>query len=308
MKAVRFHTYGGPDVLKVEEVEVPNPSIGQLRIVVRASGVNPIDLKLRSGHLHDMFPLLFPAGLGFDAAGIVDAIGDGVVGIAVGDAVFGKGHNTMAEYAILHEWALKPDTLSFAEAAGYPVAVETAMRIIEGLEVKSGDTMLVSGAAGGVGSAVLQLARAAGIRTIGTASEPKHAYLESMGAIPTTYGPGLPIRVARLAPDGVQAAVDIAGSGVIQDLVTITGNASKVVSISDINAADYGVRTLFDESDSTPALIRSGALFIAGAFTIPVEQVFKLEDIADAHILSARGHVTGRLIVIIDEQQSAGES
>lgn len=300
MKAIRFHNYGGPEVLAIEDIDTPEPGPGQVRIAVRAAGINPIDWKLRAGYMHHMMPLSLPAGSGFDAAGVIDAIGEGVTGAAVGDAVFGKGYDTMAEFAILHEWATKPYGLSFEEAAGFPVAVETATRIIEQVGVKPGQTLLVSGAAGGVGSAVIQLAKAAGIRTIGTASEPKHAYLRSLGAVPTTYGPGLSERVAALAPEGVQAALDLAGSGIIPELIAITGDASRVLSIVDLTAPQHGARTSFEPTDSTQALANAAALFTAGLFTLPVEQAFPLDRIAAAHELSAQGHVTGRLVVTID--------
>ena len=298
MKAVRFHHYGGPEVLKIEEVDVPEPGPGQVRIAVRAAGVNPIDWKLRAGYMREMMPLSLPAGSGYDAAGVIDAVGEGVTGASVGDAVFGKGHNTMAGYAILQEWASKPEGLSFEEAAGFPVAVETATRIIDQVGVKPGETLLVSGAAGGVGSAVIQLASAAGIRTIGTASEPKHAYLRSLGAVPTTYGPGLHERVAALAREGVQAALDIAGSGIIRELVAITGDPSRVLSIADLSAPQHGAKTSFESTDSTQALARAAALFTAGSFTLPVERAFPLDQIAAAHELSAQGHVTGRLVIL----------
>jgi NADPH:quinone reductase-like Zn-dependent oxidoreductase len=299
MRAVRFHSYGGPDVLRIEEVEQPEPGPGQVRIAVRAAGINPIDWKLRAGYMHEMMPLVFPTGTGFDAAGVIDALGEGVTGAALGDAVFGKGQHTMAEYAIMDEWAPKPDGLSFQEAAGFAVAIETASRIIEQVGVKSGETLLVSGAAGGVGSAVVQLARAAGIRTIGTASERKHDYLRSLGAIPTNYGPGLAERVAALAPDGVHAALDIAGSGVIPELIAITGDASKVLSISDLSAPEHGARTSFEPINATKTLAAAAALFRAGSFTLPVERTFPLDHIAAAHEVSAQGHVTGRLIITI---------
>jgi NADPH:quinone reductase-like Zn-dependent oxidoreductase len=299
MKAVRFHEYGGPEVLTLEDVDQPTVSAGQIRIAVKASGVNPIDWKIRAGYMREFMPLTLPAGMGIDAAGIVDAIGEGVTGVSVGDAVFGKGSATLAEYAILHEWTAKPESLSFEEAAGFAVAVETATRIIDELELTSGDTLLVSGAAGGVGSALIQLAKAAGIRTVGTASAPKHAYLQSLGAIPTTYGPGLGERVAALVPGGVQAAVDIAGSGVIPELIAITGSPSKVVSISDFHAPEYGVRTLFEEKSSTSALVYAAALFAAGAFTLPVERIFRLDEVGAAHELSAQGHVSGRLVISV---------
>ena len=303
MKAIRFHQYGSSEVLQIEDVDVPEPGPGQVRVLVKASGVNPIDWKLRVGYMHAMMPLSFPSGSGCEAAGIIDAVGAGVPATSVGRAAFGKGNNTMAEYAILDEWAFKPDALTFEEAAGISVAAETAARIIGQVGVKPGETLLVSGAAGGVGSAVLQLARVAGIRTIGTASAPKHDYLRSLGAIPTTYGPGLSQRVAALAPDGVQAALDVVDSGIIQELVAITGNPSKVVSISDLTAPQYGVKTSFepmDKESATKVLERIAALCVAGSFTLPVAQTFQPQDLAVAHDLSAQGHVTGRLVVTFD--------
>lgn len=297
MKAVRFRDYGGPEVLTIDEVAPPRPGAGQVRIAVKAAGVNPIDWKLRAGYMREMMPLSLPAGVGIDAAGVVDAVGEGVTSVSVGDRVFGKGHGAMAEQAILTEWAHKPDGLSFEEAAGFGVAVETATRILAEVGVNPGETLLVSGAAGGVGSAVIQLAKAAGVRTIGTASEPKHAYLRSLGAIPTTYGAGLQERVAALAPDGVQAALDITGSGVLPDLVAITGSRSKVLSIADLTAQEQGVKTSFVPVDSTPSLVRAAALFTAGSFTLPVERTFPLDQVAAAQELSAQGHVTGRLII-----------
>ncbi|MGO6986167.1 NADP-dependent oxidoreductase [Rhizobium leguminosarum] len=300
MRAVRFHQYGGPEVLTIDEVDLPQPGAGQVRISVRAAGINPIDWKLRAGYMHKFIPLSFPAGVGVDAAGVVDAMGEGVTGVSVGDAVFGKGNDTMADYAILRQWAHKPDSLSFEEAAGFPVAVETAARILEQVGVKPGETLLVSGAAGGVGTAVLQLARAAGIHTIGTASQAKHPYLRSLGAIPTTYGPGLRERVTTLAPKGVQGALDIAGSGIIPELVAITGDASRVVSIADFHAEEYGARTSFEPNDATPSLIRAAAMATAGSFSLPVERTFLLDQVGAAHELSAAGHVTGRLIITID--------
>ena len=297
MKAVRFHRYRGPDVLTVEDIDRPEPGPGQVRIAVRAAGVNPIDWKLRAGIMHALMPLSFPAGIGFDAAGVVDALGEGVTGVAVGDAVFGKGRATMAEYALLHEWARMPESLSFEEAAGYPVAVETATHVIGEVGVKAGDTLLVSGAAGGVGSAAVQLAAAAGIRVIGTASAAKHDYLTSIGAVPTTYGEGLRDRVAALAPRGVAAALDIAGSGILPELVAITGDADKVVTISDMTAEDHGVRASFHEQDATPALAHAAALFDDGRFTLPVQRTFGLDEVGAAQAVSQAGHVTGRLIV-----------
>jgi len=300
MKAVRFHQYGGPEVLKIEEVNIPEPGPGQIIIAVKAAGVNKIDGTLRAGYLHDFMPVSFPAGVGLDASGIVTAIGERVTGVAIGDAVFGKGENTVAEYAILHEWAHKPDSISFGEAAGYPIPVETAFRIIDEVGIRKGETLLVSGASGGVGSAVIQFARAAGINTIGTASESRHDYLLSIGAIPTTYGPGLSARVAALAPDGVQAALDIAGSGIIPELIQITGDPNKVLTIVDVSAHEFGIKTSFEPRNLTPAMEAAMGLFNEGRFSLPVARVFSMDQVGLAQELSTKAEGQGRLIIKID--------
>jgi len=171
MKAVQFAEYGGPEVLQVVEIDEPHAGQGQVRIAVRAVGVNGLDWKIRDGFMREQMPLSLPSGSGVDAAGVVDEVGAGVSDVAVGDAVFGSGSATLAEYAVLSSWAKKPAGLSFEEAAGYPIPVETAIRILDQVGVQPGDTLLVSGAAGGVGSAVLQIARQRGINVIATASE-----------------------------------------------------------------------------------------------------------------------------------------
>lgn len=301
MKAVQFHEYGGPEVLCFDEVAKPEPQAGEIRIAVRAAGVNPLDWKLRAGYMKDFMPLPLPSGVGFDASGLVDAVGEGVTGVEVGDAVFGQGHATVAEYAVLTGWAAKPEGLSFEEAAGFGTPVETASRVLAQLGVAAGQTLLVSGGAGGVGTAVLQLARNAGIHTIATASEAKHDYLRSFSAEPTTYGSGLVERVRALAPNGVDAALDLVGSGIIAELAELTGDPAKVLSIVDFSAPAHGAQVSFEPSHNASAwLAKAAEQFTAGTFRMPVEQVFSFDRIADAQIKSAEGRVTGRLAVVIE--------
>ena len=190
MNAVRFSEYGGPEVKRVVEVDEPHAGAGQVRIAVRAAGVNPSDWKRRAGKYRDFEEVTFPSGVGVEASGVVDEVGPGVSTVSLGDAVFGFGEGAMAQYAVLTHWAHKPDDLPFEVAAGLPVIVDTATRALDEVGVKSGETLLVSGAAGGIGSAVLQFARLRGITVIGTASAQKHDYLRAFDAIPTTYGPG----------------------------------------------------------------------------------------------------------------------
>lgn len=299
MKAIQFGTFGGPEVLQIAEVIEPHAAARQIRVAVRAAGVNSVDWKIRAGDLQEQMPLDLPAGTGLDAAGIVDEVGDGVSTVAVGDAVFGSGSATLAEYAVLDSWAVKPDALSFEEAAGFPVPVETAVRIIDQVGVQSGQTLLISGATGGVGSAAVQIAISRGIEVIGTTSTANQNYLSSLGATPTTYGPGLIDRVRRLAPDGIDAALDIAGSGVIPELVELTGNPAKVVSIADFTAPAHGAQVSTAPGNRTAAFAEAARLTEEGRLSLPIQQTYPLDRVADAHTVSAGGHVTGRLIVTV---------
>ena len=304
MKALQFDEYGAPEVLHVAEVEEPHAGPGQIRISVRAVGVNPIDWKIRSGMV-GADPAALPQIPGIDVAGVVDEVGDGVSGISVGDEVFGFAvGGGAAEEAVLQaeQCAAKPPGLSWEEAAGLPVAVETAVRSLDLLGVEKGHTLLVNGAAGGVGIAAVQFAQVRGARVIGTASERNHDFVRSLGAEPTTYGEGLVERVRELAPDGVDRALDTAGHGALPDLIEITGSPDNVVTIADYNAHDYGVRLSGGGERSYQALGQAARLFEEGEFSMPVAQTFPLEQAAEAHRVSQDGHLRGKLVLIVDEQ------
>ena len=225
MKAIKFNEFGGPEVLELVEVDEPHAGPGQVRIAVRAAGVNPAEWKIRAGYFKDFMPVEFPAGVGFEASGMVDEVGEGVSGVAVGDAVFGAGIGTFADYAVLNYWTAKPDAMPFDVDGGMTVASETAIRSLDYVGAKAGETILISGAAGGVGSVAVQVAKARGITVIGTASEAKHDYLSGLGATPTTYEPGLADRLKTLAPEGIDATLDLVGAGNIPELIQITGEA-----------------------------------------------------------------------------------
>ncbi|WP_421913157.1 NADP-dependent oxidoreductase [Mesorhizobium sp.] len=300
MKAVQFNDYGGPEVLHVDEVDEPHAGPGKIRIAVRAAGVNPSDWKRRDGQYRDFEEVTFPSGLGVEASGIVDEVGAGVSSVSVGDAVFGFGEGAMAEYAVLTHWAHKPDDVPFEVAGGLPVIVDTATRALDEVGVKSGQTLLASGAAGGIGTAVIQFACLRGIAVIGTASARKHDYLRELGAIPTTYGPGLAERVRELAPQGIDAALDLAGSGIIPELIDIVGNPKRVLSVADFSAEQYGAK-FSHGPPKAPELIFAyvARLCSQGLFRLRVEQTFALEQTAQAQQVSARGHVAGKLIISI---------
>jgi NADPH:quinone reductase-like Zn-dependent oxidoreductase len=301
MKAVTFSEYGGPEVLQVADVEEPHAGPGQVRIAVRAAGVNPIDWKARSGMMREVMPLSFPVIDGREAAGVIDEVGPDMAGARAGEEVFGFAvGGAAAEHAILDDFARKPVGLSWEEAAGLPVAVETSVRVFGVLGgVGEGQTLLINGAAGGVGTAAVQLAVARGARVIGTASEGNHDFLRSLGAEPTTYGEGLVERVRALAPDGVDLAFDTAGQGGIEDLITLTGDPARVATIADFGAAALGVKvTGGGEGRAVEGLAEAAALVEAGRLRLTVAQTFSFAQAAEAHRLSQDGHVRGKLILV----------
>lgn len=298
MKAVQFSRFGGPEVLELVDLPDPQPGPGQIRIRVRAAGVNPIDWKVRSGAMGGDVP----RQTGVEAAGVVDALGDGVDDVAVGDAVFARAPGAAAELALSSFYAPLPTSLDFVAAAALPVAVETAARTLDLLGVGEGDTLLINGASGSVGVTAVQFARERGARVIGTAGADNQEYVRSFGAEPTTYGPGLVDRVRALAPGGVDRALDAAGGGALPDLIELTGSPERVVTIADYEGAQQtGVRfSGGDEDRAFGALRQASALLAAGRLRVPVARTFPLAQIAEAHRVSESGHPRGKLVLTLE--------
>ncbi|WP_087100676.1 NADP-dependent oxidoreductase [Nocardiopsis sp. JB363] len=299
MRAARFHEYGGVENLVIEQAPDPHPGPGEIRIRVAAAGVNPIDWKARAGALQGLLPVELPAIPGRDAAGVIDEVGEGVQGAAVGDRVFGLGGVTgaTAELAVLSAWAHAPTTWSDEESAGAGLASVTALGGLNALGPLSGRTLLIEGAAGGVGSAAVEIALAQGATVIGTASERNHEFLTDLGAVPTTYGHGLAERLAALAPHGVDFVLDTAASGSLDDLVAITGAPTRVSTIADhANAQRLGTHIVNAVNDS--ALLASAAeLGRQGRYTPRIERAYPLERIADAHAHGERGRTRGKVVI-----------
>lgn len=302
MRAARYHEYGGTDTLVVEHAPDPLPGPGEIRVRVAAAGVNPVDWKVRNGSVRDFFPVDLPAIPGRDVVGLVDMIGEGATSVEIGDRVFGLCGVTgaTAELAVLSAWAPAPTAWSDEEAAGAGLASVTALGGLKALGVQlEGRTLLIEGAAGGVGGAAVEIARALGATVIGTASERNHAYLTSLGAIPVAYGAGLAERLTRLAPNGVDLVLDAAASGSLSDLVEIAGAPDRVVTVADhMNAQRLGVRVADAVNDST-LLAEAGALGEQGRYVPRIDRTYRLEDIAQAHAHSEGGHVRGKIVVLV---------
>jgi NADPH:quinone reductase-like Zn-dependent oxidoreductase len=296
MFALTFAEYGPSSVLEVAEAPEPHAGPGQIRIKVRTAAVNPIDWKVRAGYLQELFPVDFPGIPGWDSAGVVDEVGEGVTGVAVGDEVIGYGPTSQAEYTVVDHFTRKPAAMSWELAAALPTAAETAVRSLELLGLSGGQTVLIDGAAGSVGSAAVQFAVAKGLRVIGTASEGNHAYLRSLGAEPTAYGEGLAERVAALAPEGVHGAIDAAGAGSLPQLAAITGVPTQVVTIADFSGSVPEAQVTVHAS-AFHALDEAVALFEAGKFDLRIDSVHELADAAKAQDASQTGHAAGKLIL-----------
>ncbi|GAA1616880.1 NADP-dependent oxidoreductase [Actinoplanes couchii] len=299
MKAVAFRRFGAPEVLQIVDLPEPHPAPGEVRIAVRAAGINPSDWKKRQGQMDQNLPQT----LGYEAAGTVDELGDGVTGVAVGDRVFGFSPTgaAQAELAVLSCWAPVPPSLSFAEAAALPAAIETAARALDQLGVSTG-TLLINGASGTVGCAAVQLAVARGARVIGTGSPATHDRLRALGADPVAYGSGMTDRVRVLAPDGVDNALDVAGSGILPELIILAGGPEHVITLADFTGAQqHGVRfSRGDEGRALYILTQIGTLIDSGSFTLPVGRTFPLTEIAQAHHVGEAGLVRGKLVLLVD--------
>ncbi|MFB7913442.1 NADP-dependent oxidoreductase [Streptomyces sp. NPDC056061] len=283
---------------------MPRPGRGEVLIEVRAAGVNPLDWQLRSGAVAAMMPVAFPSVPGGDVAGVVVAVGEDVADFEAGDEVFGSiGSGGYAQYALAPaaRLARRPGNVPWEVAAGLPVAVDTAYQALGDLGVRAGETLVVDGAAGGVGSVAVQIAGQLGATVIGTASERNHAYLRSLGAEPVTYGEGLAERIRAVAPNGVDAALDAAGKGSLPDLVEVAGGPGRVVTIADHRAADHAVRFVFAGADTVrERLEQAAALVVNGELTLSVAETYPLARAADAHRRSEGGHVRGKLVVVPD--------
>ncbi|WP_371618436.1 NADP-dependent oxidoreductase [Streptomyces sp. NBC_00454] len=306
MKAIAYSAYGTSDLLELIDAPAPKVGPGEVLVRVKAAGVNPVDWKLAAGYGDPLFEVRYPVIPGWDVAGVVEAVGPDTFEYAVGDEVFGyvrKEWLELGTYAELvaapvRTLARKPRGLTFEQAAGVPLAGLTAHQSLTRAGVRSGETVLIHSAAGGTGSFGVQIAVALGLRVIGTAGEHNHAYLRSLGAEPVLYGEGLADRVRALAPEGVDAALDFFGDGVIATLQSLVKERHRVVSIADPQAAAQGAHQLWVRPD-TADLTFLAELADRGALTVNVEHALPLAEASKAWELSAAGRTRGKIVLTV---------
>ncbi|QSX76150.1 NADP-dependent oxidoreductase [Lysobacter arenosi] len=304
MQAVVFDSYGPPDVLRMAELPLPQPARGEVRVRVRAAGVQPADCSTRSGWFahRGIGQAPFPRQLGNEFAGVVEHVGADVEGLVAGDEVLGwTTASAYAEAVVVpaDQLVAKPIMMTWAVAGSLSASGQTAHTAVQALDIVPGDTVLVHGAAGGVGTIAVQLARLRGARVIGTASRENHDYLRSLGAEPVVYGPGLAERVRELAPGGVQAALDAAGRGALDASIALGVEPSRIatlVAFEDVQR--LGVRGVRSER-SRARLQELVDLYDSGRLRVHVRDIYPLSNAVVAHRDVENGHGRGKVVLMV---------
>ncbi|RSN50942.1 NADP-dependent oxidoreductase [Actinomadura sp. WAC 06369] len=302
MKVVAAAEPGGPEVLRISEAPTPHAGPGDVRVRVRAAGVQPIDLAVRAGYTP---PGAAPDPVpGNEFAGVVDEVGDGAAGVAVGDEVLGFSMlGCYAEFVVVPaaQVTRKPAAMPWEVAGGFSAAVMTPHIALEDLGVGAGDTLLVHAAAGGVGAVAVQLARIAGAAVVGTASEGNHDYLRALGATPVRYGDGLADRVRAAAPGGVDAALDGAGGDALAVSLELVKDPGRIVTLVEHGrAAELGVRLVSREKRTIARVAEAVRYYEEGRLDLHVRGAHSWTRAADAHRQVATGHGRGKTVLVMD--------
>ncbi len=304
MRAVRFEQYGGLDVLQVVEVDDPVAGPGELLVRVKAAGINPGEWKIREGMLDSLFPATFPSGEGSDLAGVVQQVGEGVSDFAVGDEVLGFTNNraSHAELVVVEadNVVRKPLNVAWEVAGSLFVVGVTAYAAVRAVALSQGETVVVSGAAGGVGSVAVQLAKRTGARVIGLASEHNHAWLEEHGVMPVSYSPGGAEWILAAAGGAVDAFIDTAGQGYVELAIGLGVKPERIDTIADFAAAArYGVKTEGSGAAANKAVLAElTGLLAGGELEIPIARVYPLEQVRDAYRELEHGHTRGKIVLV----------
>jgi NADPH:quinone reductase len=303
-RAVRFDRYGDRGVLYVADVAVPQPADGEVVVQVRAAGINPGEAAIRKGALAASFPATFPSGEGSDLAGVVSSVGDRVREFAAGDEVLGWSwrRSSHAEYVAVPVTQLirKPAQLSWEVAGALYVVGCTAYAAVRAVEAKPDETIAVSGAAGGVGSVVVQLLRTKGVTVLGVASPPNHQWLVAHGVIPVSYGEGLAERLRAAAPNGIDAFIDLFGPQYVQLAVELGIPKDRIETIiSRDKAQELGTKAEGSGDASTTVVLSQMAELVAsGQIEIPIAATYPLEEVRDAFAELEQRHTHGKIVLI----------
>ncbi len=303
-RAVRFDQYGDRGVLGVEEIPMPQPAAGEVVVAVRAAGINPGETMIRSGALDAVFPATFPSGQGSDLAGVVSAVGDGVTGFSVGDEVLGWSwtRSSQATHTAVPVGQLipKPAGLSWEVAGGLYVAGVTAYAAVHAIEPKPGQTVVVSGAAGGVGTIAVQLLAHLGVHVLGIASPANGEWLTLHGVTLVTYGDGLTERLRLAAPDGVDGFIDLFGPEYLEVALELGLSPDRIETIVPApRARELGVHTAGSQDGSTPEILAEIAgLVAAGDLEVPIAATYPLDRVADAFAELEQRHTRGKIVLI----------
>jgi NADPH:quinone reductase-like Zn-dependent oxidoreductase len=306
-RAVRLTAFGGPEGLSVDEVPTPHAGAGEFRVRVTAAGLNPMDWIMTADELTAArFALRLPCGFGTDYAGVVDEVGEGVTDYAVGDRVYGGAlSRAVADFLVVEAFGTDgvvgdahhtPDGVDDRTAATLTIAGCTAVAALAVVNPQPGDTILIGGAAGGVGVFAVQLARLAGARVIGTGSAATADYLRSLGADPVTYGDGLVDRVRTLAPEGVTAAIDLYAAEAVEAARELGVDDSRITTIAGL--VD-GIMSANGALADPAAFEEIARLVAAGELRVPIAATFPIEEIRAAVELQAGRHVHGKVVIDI---------
>ncbi|MGD0454933.1 MAG: NADP-dependent oxidoreductase [Solirubrobacteraceae bacterium] len=304
MKAVRFDKYGGVDVLEVREVEDPVADPGQVLVAVKAAGINPGEIAIREGFLHERWPATFPSGEGTDLAGVVQALGAGVSAFTVGDEVLGwtEQRASHAELVVVpaDQLTAKPASLSWEVAGSLFVAALAAYASVQAVAPQAGETVVVSAAAGGVGSIAVQLARRTGATVIGLAGEHNHDWLRAHEIVPVTYGDGQADRIREAAGGTIDAFIDTFGGGYVDLAIELGVATQRINTIIDYEAVErLGVHAQGTHTIATaPLLAEIAGLVADGSIEVPVARTFPLDEVRDAYRELAARHSHGKIVLL----------
>ncbi len=302
-RAVRFDKYGGIEVLQVVEVERPTPGPGKVLVRVKAAGINPGEASIRKGLFAERWPATFPSGQGSDLAGIVEEAGPGVTNVVVGDEIIGFTENraSQAEFVLVDSGHLvpRPGNVSWEQAGALFVVGTTAFAAVRSVDLRPGDTVVVSGAAGGVGSIAVQLARNAGAKVIGLASEANHQWLTDHGIIPVSYGDGVEDRIGAATGGKVDAFIDTFGGGYVELALKLGVAPNRIDTIIDFAAAaKYGVKTEGNQVAATAEVLgQLAGLLAAGRLEIPIAKVYPMAEVRDAYRELEQRHTRGKIVL-----------